>query len=387
MPQDPTKREYVFDGWYTERESGGTEFTSTTTVTGDIRVYAQWRPFNRLSLAEALTWISTNAATGETYTITLTNDETIGPRSLNYLGKTVNITLTGAATERTVTLRATGSLFTVENGVTLTLDNNVTLQGRSDNKASLVQVNTGGILVMQSGSKIRDNTYNYDYQGHVYAGGVYVNSGGTFTMYNGTISGNTASPYSSGSSYGGGVYVASNATFTMNNGTISGNTATLSSQGVGSFCVGGGVYVATAGTFTMTGGTISGNTASPPNDIGRRTLYSYGGGVHVARDGLFTMSGGTISGNTISTPASPGGSLSTSYGAGVYVDSAGTFTKEGGVIYGSDAGEGLKNTAISGDLADGHAVYVQSRPSVKIRNTTANESTTLDSASADNWEE
>jgi uncharacterized repeat protein (TIGR02543 family) len=203
MPQDPTKREYVFDGWYTERESGGTEFTATTMVTGNITVYARWRSFDSLSLAEALTWISTNAATEETYTITLKDDETIAPSLLNCLGKTVNITLTGGTTERTVRLRTTGSLFTVENGVTLTLARNITLQGRSDNTASLVRVKTGGILVMQTGSKIRENTSNYSYQGvSSIAGGVYVDSEGTFTLSGGTITGNTCRPYSSGSPHG-----------------------------------------------------------------------------------------------------------------------------------------------------------------------------------------
>jgi hypothetical protein len=64
-------------------------------------------------------------------------------------------------------------------------------------------------------------------------------------MQDGTISGNTAT------SYGGGVYVFSGGTFTMNGGTISGNTATS---------YGGGVYVE-RGTFIKTGGAIYGDDA------------------------------------------------------------------------------------------------------------------------------
>ncbi|MDE7193179.1 MAG: hypothetical protein K2O14_04335, partial [Oscillospiraceae bacterium] len=72
-------------------------------------------------------------------------------------------------------------------------------------------------------------------------GVVYVYSG-TFTMYGGTISGNTYS------SNGGGVYVYNKGTFTMYGGTISDNNIT------GSYNAGGGVYVNGSGsTFKMYG--------------------------------------------------------------------------------------------------------------------------------------
>jgi hypothetical protein len=74
---------------------------------------------------------------------------------------------------------------------------------------------------------------------------VYVD-GGTFTMADGEISGNTVS--SGNSSGGGGVVVYSNGTFTMNGGEITGNTATATISAYGS-----GVYV-WSGTFTMSDG-------------------------------------------------------------------------------------------------------------------------------------
>ena len=75
------------------------------------------------------------------------------------------------------------------------------------------------------------------------------NYSGTFTMKDGTISGNTATDS------GGGVYVNSDydwgyGTFIMEGGIISGNTATY---------YGGGVYV--TGTYIKTGGTIHGDDA------------------------------------------------------------------------------------------------------------------------------
>jgi uncharacterized repeat protein (TIGR02543 family) len=42
MPSEPTKSGYSFDGWYTAKNGGGTPFTATTTVTGNITVYAKW---------------------------------------------------------------------------------------------------------------------------------------------------------------------------------------------------------------------------------------------------------------------------------------------------------------------------------------------------------
>jgi hypothetical protein len=67
----------------------------------------------------------------------------------------VSITLEGGATIG-LSSGSTGSLFTVEDKVTLTLGGNITLQGRSDNNASLVHVD-GGALVMKNGSTITGN--------------------------------------------------------------------------------------------------------------------------------------------------------------------------------------------------------------------------------------
>jgi uncharacterized repeat protein (TIGR02543 family) len=349
MPSDPAQSGYDFGGWYTEKNGGGTRFTGTITVTASITVYAKWtiKPMPEgLSLAEALPWLNTNAAEGGVYTITLSGNETSGPKTLSYGGKTVSITLLGETTERTVSLNSSGSLFTIGSGVTLTLGNNVTLRGRNGNTAPLVLVNSGVTLEMEAGSKISGNTSSSSIGG----GGVLV-YGGTFTMSGGTISDNT---FSSSSNGGGGVYIYSGV-FTMSGGTISGNTSSLGSSG-------GGVYVY-GGTFTMSGGIISGNTSSLGN----------GGGVYVY-GGTFTMSGGTITSN------------SANRGGGVY-DSAGTFTKpSGGIIYGSNALDPASRNAASSD-SYGHAVYVSSGS--KKRNATAGEGIALRSAvsgSAGGWE-
>jgi hypothetical protein len=295
-----------------------------------------------LSLDASLTWINNNAVEGGAYVITLRNNETIAPKTLFYGGKNVSVILNGGSTERTVSLASTGSIFIVESGVTLTLDSNVTLQGRNDNMDALLSVNSGGTLVMRSNSKVTGNTNTAIFS---CGGGIFIALGGAFTMSEGIISGNSAS------FAGGGVYAAG--TFVMSGGVIHGNTSKD----------GGGIR--SQSTFTMSGGTISGNTGV------------WGGGV--GTDGTFAMSGGTISGNTGLR------------GGGVDVYPSGTFTKQsGGVIYGANPSSSLKNTATEGD-GYGHAVYVDnsSITTSKKRNTTAGTAVRLNSAvsgSAGGWE-
>jgi predicted outer membrane repeat protein len=115
-----------------------------------------------------------------------------------------------------------GSLFTVENGASLTLAGSglakLVIDGGKgkDYTASKALITVDGTLTMNSGVKLQNNK----------------NTSGA----------------------GGGVNVASNGTFTMTGGTISGNTATTN---------GGGLYV-TSGTFTMSGGTVYGSDADNP---------------------------------------------------------------------------------------------------------------------------
>ena len=266
------------------------------------------------SLAYRLHLLESRAENGGSYVFELTANESISPHFLYFGGKTVSITIKGDGTRRTVSLRTAGSMFNVGSGVTLILDNNITIAGRNDNSESLIVVSRGN-LVLNNGAVITGNraSYgggvhfmggNFTMNGGIIAGnnalngsGVYVGYGRTFTMNGGVISGNTAFD-------GGGVYVSSNGTFNKTNGNISDNSASQ---------YGGGVYVASGGTFNNSGGNISGNTA----------IFS-GGGVSV-NNGKFTMSNGEIAGN------SAGNS-----GGGVYVFYYGVFVKTGGVIYGAN---------------------------------------------------
>jgi len=42
LPSPPVKTYYTFDGWFTEINGGGDQFTGSTVVSGDIEVYAKW---------------------------------------------------------------------------------------------------------------------------------------------------------------------------------------------------------------------------------------------------------------------------------------------------------------------------------------------------------
>ena len=242
----------------------------------------------------------------------------------------------------------TGSVFEVPAGNTLTLTDctgkGQVTTNRNDN-GSGVYVN-GGILNLYSGQI----TQSYGQKGtgsnesNKYGGGVYVNNGGTFNMYGGTITKNDAN-------YGGGVYVKSG-TFNMYGGTIENNTG---SMGYNKLSFGGaGVYVEASGNFIMnndasvtentigygsTGGagvyvnggtfemhdnaSVTGNKAHNSNSNG-----SCGGGVYV-NSGTFTMSGNaSVTGNKAT--------LGTLNGAGVYVN-GGTFNMNDGAIRGNAA--------------------------------------------------
>ena len=192
------------------------------------------------SLAERLQWLEANAANNTLYHIEITANETIAPQTLSFArARNVTVRLSGAAGEEWfISLSGNGTLFTIEPGVTLILDNGITLEGHNGNNAPLVVVNARGELVMNDGAKIVGNNSR-----NSSGGGVRVNNQGTFSMNGGEISSN-----STGNS-GGGVSLTRYGRFSMAGGIISRNTASL----------GGGVSSGSEVNFVKTGGTIYGS--------------------------------------------------------------------------------------------------------------------------------
>lgn len=337
------------------------------------------------SLAEKLNWLQENAVSNSYYSIVLDTDEYIGSNTLSYSGASgITINLTGDGTMRNIYFLSQGSLFTITSGVTLILDNNITLCGSSTNNDSLITIGRNGNLLMNDNTFITGNSTNSSYGGGgVYCWGNFTMNGGkiinnsainndtdggggvivvgttsikgVFTMNDGEISGNSSASGGGGVSIDGGI-------FTMNGGVISGNnansgggvyiynyyggTVTMNggvisnnvSNSNGNFGGGGGVYIY-YGSFTMNSGTISGNVS---NSVG---FFGGGGGVFISQ-GNFIMKGGEISGNTHM------GSGTLNGGGGVAFtnseDNRNYFRMSGGVIYGNNAASNLKNNAGSG---------------------------------------
>jgi len=368
------------------------------------------------NLAAKLSWLESNVQSSSEYIVDVNTTESIGPRELSYGRSNVTITLRGVDSRRTVSLSSNGSMFTIGSGVTLVLDNNITLQGRSNNSDPLVMVSSSGTLFMNTGSVVTGNTIgNSNNTGYASGGGVCVS--GTFIMNGGEISYNTSY------GYGGGVYVSSSATFTMNGGKIHHNStrspgSSYANDGGGIYVIGStliindgeicnnsvditgyhrgsgsGIFAAYA-DITMNGGSIHTNTGDSGvtlntqvnfvmagGEISNNTGGYSGGGVYLAiPDSSFIMIGGEISYNT-----------SYGYGGGVCVN--GTFSKTSGTIYGYSTGNTNSNVvkeSSSGAVLSnqGHAVYVYNSPD-RRRETTAGPSVYLNAAvagAAGGWE-
>lgn len=173
-------------------------------------------------------------------------------------------------------------------------------------------------------------------------GGVY-QANGDFTMYGGTIGGETEN-LGCTAEQGGGVYQAGGK-FTMSGGSITWNSATSTSQSA----LGGGVYVGVE--FEMKGGSISQNSVSSSCDSG----MALGGGVYVKAGAVVRMKSKTDEDGTITTGSITNNSVSytgsntnCSGGGGVAIDVnlLGTTISGGGRFY-MNAGK-IESNSVSG---------------------------------------
>ena len=235
-------------------------------------------PVPGANIVEQLAWLRANAASGTSYLIEMRGNAEIGPQTLALPEGVGNVTviLRGIGAVRQISLTTDSSeLFVVRAGVTLVLDNNITLQGgRSFSIFPTVWVANGGTLIMNTGSTLT-------------RGGLGVRVSGTFIMHGGAIT-NNSSATAWEVTRASGVEISQGGTFTMYGGTISNNRG---AHGGGT----GGVD--NAGTFTMHGGTISGNEGGDGWNAGTGLSGGAGGVGGVANSGTFIRLGGTISSN------------------------------------------------------------------------------------------
>ena len=217
---------------------------------------------------------------------------------------------------------------------------------QSTDSVEVIKINEGVRLAI---TDCKESAGKITHTSGIKGRGIY-NNKGTFTLWNGSITGN------SNGSDGGGVYNY-DGTFTMNGGSIEENTSGTSG--------GGGVYNSYGG-FNIYGGRIANNSASFGGgvyNIGTLTMNSgsiednTGGGVK--NDNMFTMNGGTISGNTknggvnnIGEFTMNGGTISDNvnddddFSGGGVCNNYGKFTMKDGTIsgnYGEDTGGGVAN--------------------------------------------
>lgn len=149
-----------------------------------------------------------------------------------------------------------------------------------------------------------------------------ITNNGTFTLWNGNITGNNYLI-----SYGGGIYNSGGGKFTMYGGFISDNSASC----------GGGVYTYTyEDIFTMYGGTITGNKAER------------GGGVYNIGNSILTA--GNIIGNNCTG--------TTNYGSGGGIYNVGTLTMSGTPkVTANKMGGTFENGTLTGGTEDNVYLY------------------------------
>jgi len=210
------------------------------------------------------------------YTLLISeNITTGGDRGINRANR--QLTIIGIGGERTIRRTEQGSLFVVgatnvEENISLTIGNNITLVGRTDgehgadshNSTAVVNVRNGASFVMLDGSKITGNTSTATTDTTGQGAAVVVQSGASFTMKGGSITGNAATSTTTNST--GGVWLQQeNSTFVMEGGSVSGNNAFAD------------VYIASNSGFGLT---LSGNAAI--GDISLNGTDTTRGGINVA---------------------------------------------------------------------------------------------------------
>lgn len=336
-------------------------------------------------LEEALKNGSAEAVTISSGTYKLTDNlsvQTLAGEDSNLM--TTSLYIGGNGEDATVNLDLQGYSLDSEDCAIIVMDGS-TLNLYDSGEAAGGDVLTGSISGKTGLSFTAEDGTEY-----VYAGGIGVF--GTFNMYGGSITGNTAGKDGQ-VGYGGGVYVFGGATFNMYGGTISGNSATTHGGGVAVRSAqdaapvpnplhvgdaeiknwdkvdGGNIVVElsvdlltapesmaagdSAGTFNLYGGTITGNTAPVGGGI-----YA-GGTVNIGQ-----ASGGAPAPAAISVMGNSAGNLYVPADVTVGMSSVPATGSRIGVTMGqapglfAKAGDAVASSALSSFTSDNGSYYV-----------------------------
>ena len=300
---------YTFDGW--RLQGAGGNFTFDTPINANITLIAQWTGPQQVGgvsgniLSAVAMYVNANPGT-----FTMVTDAVNQNSGQVSIGAGVHLHIMGLGSRRMIT-NDTGNGLIVASGAnrSLTLHNNITLQGRTGNDAALVTLDGGAQMTMNHGAYIANNSLTDGLTNT--AAGVNVNGAGTRLTMNGdsrifgnntvTTSGLTAN----------GVRVSAGI-FVMNGGIIEGSAATNRNYHKG------GVWVVNGGTFEMNNNATVRNINVTSNNL----VY---GMVEVEGTGSsFTMNNGTISNADTSSI--------NWMGAGVRAINGASFTMNGGSI-------------------------------------------------------
>ncbi len=299
------------------------------------------------TLREAITAANSDTASGATAgecaagaganTITFDADYTITLVVFQLPAVTSELTITGNGAANSiiqanaVPFTATSRVFQVTAIGNLTLDSVTVRNGRCypiPRGGDCGSIKLGGGIYNAGGTvTVTNSTLSGNSEGGIY------NEGGTLTVTNSTFSGNTGSQ-------GGGIYNAGG-TVTVTNSTLSGNTSNTAGGGItndgGTLTVtdstlsgntGGGAILNNSGTLIVTNSTISGNTGD--NTAGGISNLWYGT--------VVTVTNSTITGNS--------GSL----GGGIY--NAGSLTVADSTITSNYASSGITSGGAGGIYND-----------------------------------
>ncbi|MDR1867591.1 MAG: hypothetical protein LBQ77_04935 [Treponema sp.] len=178
-----------------------------------------------------------------------------GPVEINIAGK--------PGTEAVLSARASNKRVLSVTGASRIHFQHIELSGGTSNEAGGgIFVGSGATVTLADGTRILNNSTVVD------GGGIFLDKGSSMTINGATVSDNRVDSLMG---YGGGIYLKEGSTVFMSNGIIQTNRSSAASGG------GGGVFVDKDATFTVTGGSITGNSAT-----------DRGGGVYVASGGDFS---------------------------------------------------------------------------------------------------
>jgi hypothetical protein len=259
----------LLDRWTLDN---GTDFDfSLATISDNINLNAHWEPPNRRLIsgveindaANVLTAFDAVNDSGSNYynfTLLLSSDIAVPASIFELTRNNIDLRIYGLGNNtRTLSLDgdAQGWMFSVgqigRTGILLHIGNNITLRGFSDNNDAVVRVNSQALFGMFPGSTITGNIST----GRS-GGGVYVANDAEFSMYGGTISGNT-------SDEAGGVKVDAGGRFFMYGGRITGNTGIINPPPPSTSVAGGGVLLNGDGAnFSKSGNSIIENNRIMP---------------------------------------------------------------------------------------------------------------------------